>query len=84
MLANGRWDLTWRLKGYVLHYYNNNNNNYNNNNNNKGYTSNNRGNWDYFKIIQKIREQHTGKTLSQGTTENSHIGTANILRKVLM
>jgi len=22
-------------------------------------TSNNRGNWDYFKVIQKIREQHT-------------------------
>ena len=25
-------------------------------------TSNNRGDWDYFKVIQKIREQHTGKT----------------------
>jgi hypothetical protein len=24
-------------------------------------TSNNRGNWDYFKVIQKIREQHTKK-----------------------
>ena len=30
--------------------------------------------WDYFKVIQKIREQHTRKTRSQGTTENSHIG----------
>ena len=30
--------------------------------NNKGDTSNNRGDWDYFKVIQKIREQHTGKT----------------------
>jgi len=29
---------------------------------NKGDTSNNRGDWDYFKITQKIREQHTGKT----------------------
>ena len=29
---------------------------------NKGDTSNNRGDWDYFKVIQKIREQHTGKT----------------------
>ena len=29
---------------------------------------------DYFKVIQKIREQHTRKTRSQGTTENSHIG----------
>ena len=27
-----------------------------------GDTSNNRGDWDYFKVIQKIREQHTGKT----------------------
>ena len=31
-------------------------------------------NWDHFKVIQKIREQHTWKTWSQGTTENSHIG----------
>ena len=29
---------------------------------NKDDTSNNRGDWDYFKVIQKIREQHTGKT----------------------
>jgi hypothetical protein len=29
---------------------------------NKGDTSNNRDDWDYFKVIQKIREQHTGKT----------------------
>ena len=29
---------------------------------NKGDTSNNRGDWDYFKVIQKIREQHTTKT----------------------
>ena len=29
---------------------------------NKGDTSNNRGNWDYFKDIYKIREQHTRKT----------------------
>jgi len=41
---------------------------------NEGDTSNNRGYWDYFKVIQKIREQHTRKALSQGTTENSHIG----------
>jgi len=41
---------------------------------NKGDTSNNRGDWDYFKVIQKIREQHTGKPRSQGTRENSHIG----------
>jgi hypothetical protein len=29
---------------------------------NRGDTSNNMGDWDYFKIIQKIREQHTRKT----------------------
>jgi len=29
---------------------------------NKGDTSNNRDDWDYFKGIQKIREQHTRKT----------------------
>ena len=29
---------------------------------NKGDTSNNRGDWDYFKVIQQIREQHTRKT----------------------
>ena len=27
-----------------------------------GFTSNNWGDWDYFKVIQKIREQHTRKT----------------------
>jgi len=55
-----------------------NNNNNNNNNNveckNKGDTSNNRGDWDYFKVIQQIREQHTRKTCSQGSPENSHVG----------
>jgi len=28
---------------------------------NKSDTSNNRGDWDHFKVIQKIREQHTRK-----------------------
>jgi hypothetical protein len=28
----------------------------------KGDTSNNRGDWECYKVIQKIREQHTGKT----------------------
>ena len=41
---------------------------------NKGDTGNNTGDWDCFKVIQKIREQRTGETRSQGTTENSHIG----------
>ena len=40
----------------------NNNNNNNVECKNKGDTSNNRGDWDYFKVVQKIREQHTGKT----------------------
>jgi len=29
---------------------------------NKGDTSNNRGDWDYYKVIQKIRDQHIRKT----------------------
>jgi len=29
---------------------------------NKGDTGNNRGDCDNFKVIQKIREQHTGKS----------------------
>jgi hypothetical protein len=37
-------------------------------------TSNNRGNWNRLKIIQKIPEQRTGKARNEGTTENSHIG----------
>ena len=41
---------------------------------NKGDTSNNRSDWDHFKIIQKIHKQHTWKPCSEGTTENSHIG----------
>ena len=39
----------------------------------KSDTKNNKGNWNHFKIIQKIPEQHTGEA-HQGTTENSHIG----------
>jgi hypothetical protein len=30
-------------------------------------TSNNRGNWNHLKIIQKIPEQRTGKASNQGT-----------------
>ena len=40
----------------------------------KGDTSNNRSDWEHFKIIQKIHKQHTRKPWSEGTTENSHIG----------
>jgi hypothetical protein len=42
----------------------------------KSYTSNNRDNWNHFKIIQTITEQHSRKTRNQGTTKNSHIGWA--------
>jgi hypothetical protein len=41
---------------------------------NKGDASNNRGNWNHFKVLQKIFEPHTGKARYQGTTENSYIG----------
>jgi len=36
--------------------------------------NNNRGNWNHLKIIQEIPEQYTGKALSRGTTESSHMG----------
>ena len=39
----------------------------------KSDTGNNRGNKKNIKIIQKVREQYTGKTRNQRTTENSHI-----------
>jgi hypothetical protein len=41
---------------------------------NKCHTSNNRGNWNHLKIIQKIPEQRIGKPRSQGATENSRTG----------
>jgi hypothetical protein len=41
---------------------------------NKCDTRNKRENWNHLKMIQKIPEQHNGKTRNQGTTENSHIG----------
>ena len=40
---------------------------------NKRDTSNNRGNWNDLKIIQKTPEQRTGKSRNQGTTEKNHI-----------
>jgi hypothetical protein len=46
--------------------------------------SNNRGNWNHFKILQKILEQRTGKAQYQGTTKTAVLGTAYTLRKVLM
>jgi len=49
-------------------------------------TSNNKGKWNHFQIIQKTPEQHTGKSRYQGTTEYSqpywalhaHCGSANV------
>ena len=37
-------------------------------------TSNNGGERNLFKIIQKIPEQQTGKARNQGTTQNSRTG----------
>jgi hypothetical protein len=41
---------------------------------NTGDASNNRSNWNHFKILQKMFEQRNGKARYQGTTENSYIG----------
>jgi len=42
---------------------------------NKSNTNNNRGNWDHFKTIQKISEQHRRKEQNQRTIKKkSHIG----------
>jgi hypothetical protein len=40
---------------------------------NKGDASSNKSNWNHFKILQKILEQHTRKAGNQATTENSYI-----------
>ena len=48
----------------------------------KGDISNNRGDWGYFKVIQKIREQLTRETKKLQKT--AILGTAHILRKILM
>ena len=49
-----------------------------------GDTSNNRGDWDYFKVIQKIREQIPGKHEVKDLQKTAILGTAHIHRKVLM
>ena len=53
---------------------------------NKSDTSNNRGNWNHFKIIQKVPEQHRGKAQNKGTTpqKKATLFTAHIPWKVLM
>ena len=50
---------------------------------NKSDITDKRGNWNHLKIIKKIPEQDTGRTLSEGTTETAILGTAHILREVL-
>jgi hypothetical protein len=41
---------------------------------NKSDISNNRGNWNHLKIIQKVPEQRNGKARCSETTQNSHTG----------
>jgi len=41
---------------------------------NESDTSNNRGKWNYLKIIQKITVKYSRKAHHHGITENSHIG----------
>jgi hypothetical protein len=50
---------------------------------NRSYTIINKGDPNHLKVIQKLSEQHTGKTRNKRNTENSHIGTADLIRKVL-
>ena len=47
-------------------------------------TSNNRGNWNHFKIIEKIPEQQPGKYEITELQKTAILGTAHILRQVLM
>ena len=47
---------------------------------NKGDASNNRSDWDYFKDVSNILGKHEVKELQKTAT----LGTAHILRKVLM
>ena len=41
---------------------------------NRSLANNNTGNWNHFRITQKILEQGTAKGPKQGTTESGHIG----------
>jgi len=51
---------------------------------NKSDTGNKRDNWNHLSIIQTLPEQHTGKAQNQETTKQTILGTALILRKVLL
>ena len=53
---------------------------------NKSDTGNKRGNWNHFKIIQKVPEQRTGKARYdiRELNKTATLGTAHILRTVQM
>jgi hypothetical protein len=50
----------------------------------KSVTSNNRGDWNHFKITLTVPQQHTKKAQTTETTKAATLGTAHILRRVLM
>ena len=51
---------------------------------NKGDTSKNRGDWDYFKDIKKYVNNIPGNHEVKKLQKTAILGTAHILRKVLM
>jgi len=51
---------------------------------NKGDTSNNRGDWDYFKSFRKYVSNIPGKHEVKGLQKTGTLGTEHVLRKVLM
>jgi len=51
---------------------------------NKGDTSNTKGDWDYFKVIRKHVSNIPGKHEVKELHNTAILGTAHILRKVLM
>ena len=55
-----------------------------NNNNNGSDKSKYRGDWNHLKLIQKIPEQHTGMLDVKELQKTATMGTAHILRQVLM
>jgi len=50
----------------------------------KSDTRNNRGDWNHFKITQTMPEQYTRKANFKELQKTATLGTAHILRKVLM
>jgi hypothetical protein len=51
---------------------------------NKSDTSNSTGNWNHLKTTQTIPAQYTGRTLHHELKKTAILGTAHILREVLM